>query len=100
MRGRHQSKPAIVPEEEMEEEEPVQGGGIPEEPVPMDPEAQAKEKERIKELKKSKNSFMKGLSQENPKKKKDRDTQMKELIAQAEKYASFLLSKHKMQGKG
>lgn len=97
-RDRTREQPAKV--QDMEDEEGMQEPQPAEEPLPLDPNAQAKEKDRIKELKKSKNSFMKGLAQENPKKKKDRDTQMKELIAQAEKYASFLLSKHKMQGKG
>jgi hypothetical protein len=70
----------------------------------VDEQAEQKEKGRLKELKKSKNSFMKDLvssgKKDTKKKEKSRDDQMKDLINQAEKYASFLLSKHKMHNQG
>lgn len=84
-------------EEEAEEEILADNGE-----VEIDEEAEAKEKERMKELKKSKSSFMKGLAKPPVKEKKQKghEEQMKELINQAEKYASFLLSKHKMHNRG
>lgn len=79
-----------------------QDGDYEEEEV--DVQAEQKEKTRLNQLKKSKNSFMKDLvtsrGKEPKKKEKSRDEQMKELINQAEKYASFLLSKHKMNNQG
>lgn len=70
----------------------------------VDEQAELKEKGRLRELKKSKSSFMKDLvssgKKEVKKKEKSRDDQMKDLINQAEKYASFLLSKHKMNNQG
>jgi hypothetical protein len=69
-----------------------------------DDEAEHKEYSRIQELKKSKSSFMKDLvgkeKKDNKKKGRSREQQMKELIHHAEKYASFLLSKHKMNNQG
>ena len=67
-----------------------------------DEEAELREKDRLKELKKSKSSFMRNMhkTEGNGKKRKDREQQMKELINEAEKYASFLLSKHKLNSKG
>lgn len=71
---------------------------------PSDDEAEQKEFTRMQELKKSKSSFMKDLvgkdKKENKKKGKSREQQMKDLIYHAEKYASFLLSKHKMNNQG
>ena len=71
---------------------------------PFDEEAEHKEMNRLQELKKSKSSFMKDLvgkeKKDKKKKEKSREQQMKELINQAEKYASFLLSKHKMNNQG
>ena len=77
----------------------------PEDPAPegeLEDEAQQKEKERISELKKSKSSFMKDLVRQDAaeKRRKNQEEQMKVLIAQAEKYASFLLSKHKLHTRG
>jgi hypothetical protein len=72
----------------------------------VDPEAQdikQKEIERIHTLKQSESTFINKLKQtevKTKKKTKDRDQQMKDLINQAEKYASFLLSKHKMNNRG
>lgn len=80
----------------------LQGEEVRDEPV--DDEAELKEIHRIQELKKSKSSFMKDLvgkdKKDKKKKEKSREQQMKELIYHAEKYASFLLSKHKMHSQG
>lgn len=58
------------------------------------------ETSRLKSLKASQNQFADNLKKSNKKKSaensKDPQERMKELISQAEKLASFLLSKHKM----
>lgn len=84
------------------EDELESGAALPEAEGEMDEEAQQKEKERIIELKKSKSSFMKDLVRQDAleKRRKNQEEQMKVLINQAEKYASFLLSKHKMHTRG
>lgn len=68
----------------------------------VDEAAELKEKDRMNELKKCKSSYVRNLhkGEVKEKKKKDIEQQMKDLINQAEKYASFLLSKHKMNSKG
>lgn len=89
-------------EDRRAEDELESGAALPEAEGEMDEEAQQKEKERIIELKKSKSSFMKDLVRQDAleKRRKNQEEQMKVLINQAEKYASFLLSKHKMHTRG